>query len=290
MHRLTDAVDGSATELRRGRHRRVRRADRASTARRGSSRRDAAIFFNFRPDRARQLATKLLERGRRPDDDDALPRRPRRARSRSPSRRSARRSPRCSRAPALRQLHAAETEKYAHVTYFFNGGVEERVAGRDADPRPVPARRPELRPQAGDVRGRGRAPLRRRDRRRLRVRRRQLREPGHGRPHGLDPGGRARRSRPPTRASARSSPRSHARAASASSRPTTATPRRCSSRTASARTPRTRRTPCRSSSRAADCARATAASSPISRRPCSRSSGSNTPPEMTGERCTTPAK
>ena len=31
----------------------------------------------------------------------------------------------------LRQLHIAETEKYAHVTYFFNGGVEEPVPGED---------------------------------------------------------------------------------------------------------------------------------------------------------------
>ena len=30
----------------------------------------------------------------------------------------------------LRQLHIAETEKYAHVTFFFNGGVEKEVAGR----------------------------------------------------------------------------------------------------------------------------------------------------------------
>ena len=30
-----------------------------------------------------------------------------------------------------RQLHIAETEKYAHVTYFFNGGVEEEVPGED---------------------------------------------------------------------------------------------------------------------------------------------------------------
>ena len=29
----------------------------------------------------------------------------------------------------LRQLHAAETEKYAHVTYFFNGGREEEWPG-----------------------------------------------------------------------------------------------------------------------------------------------------------------
>ena len=25
----------------------------------------------------------------------------------------------------LTQLHTAETEKYAHVTFFFNGGIEE---------------------------------------------------------------------------------------------------------------------------------------------------------------------
>ena len=30
-----------------------------------------------------------------------------------------------------RQLHVAETEKYAHVTYFFNGGREEPFAGED---------------------------------------------------------------------------------------------------------------------------------------------------------------
>ncbi len=29
----------------------------------------------------------------------------------------------------LRQLHTAETEKYAHVTFFFNGGVEEPLEG-----------------------------------------------------------------------------------------------------------------------------------------------------------------
>jgi 2,3-bisphosphoglycerate-independent phosphoglycerate mutase len=31
----------------------------------------------------------------------------------------------------LRQLHLAETEKYAHVTYFFNGGVEDPLPGED---------------------------------------------------------------------------------------------------------------------------------------------------------------
>ncbi len=31
----------------------------------------------------------------------------------------------------LKQLHIAETEKYAHVTYFFNGGVEEKFEQED---------------------------------------------------------------------------------------------------------------------------------------------------------------
>lgn len=31
----------------------------------------------------------------------------------------------------LRQIYLAETEKYAHVTYFFNGGYSGRVAGED---------------------------------------------------------------------------------------------------------------------------------------------------------------
>jgi 2,3-bisphosphoglycerate-independent phosphoglycerate mutase len=31
----------------------------------------------------------------------------------------------------LRQLHIAETEKYAHVTFFFNGGAEQPKAGEE---------------------------------------------------------------------------------------------------------------------------------------------------------------
>ena len=31
----------------------------------------------------------------------------------------------------MRQLHVAETEKYAHVTYFFNGGVEDAFPGEE---------------------------------------------------------------------------------------------------------------------------------------------------------------
>ena len=43
----------------------------------------------------------------------------------------------------LRQLHMAETEKYAHVTYFFNGGREEEFPGETRilvpSPRDVPS-------------------------------------------------------------------------------------------------------------------------------------------------------
>ncbi len=42
----------------------------------------------------------------------------------------------------LRQLRIAETEKYAHVTFFFNGGVETQYPGEDrvlvASPRSRP--------------------------------------------------------------------------------------------------------------------------------------------------------
>src|SRR5919204_989476 len=89
---------------------------------------DAAVFFNFRPDRGRQLARLLLERGfdlttmtRYSDDldcpvvfedvkvEDTLAQVLSRA--------------------GVRQLHVAETEKYAHVTYFFNGGREQEWPG-----------------------------------------------------------------------------------------------------------------------------------------------------------------
>jgi 2,3-bisphosphoglycerate-independent phosphoglycerate mutase len=46
-------------------------------------------------------------------------------------------------AHGIRQLHAAETEKYAHVTYFFNGGVEAEWPGETRilvpSPREVPS-------------------------------------------------------------------------------------------------------------------------------------------------------
>jgi 2,3-bisphosphoglycerate-independent phosphoglycerate mutase len=55
----------------------------------------------------------------------------------------------------LQQLHAAETEKYAHVTYFFNGGEEREWEGEKRilvpSPRDVPSydRKPEM--SAGEV-------------------------------------------------------------------------------------------------------------------------------------------
>lgn len=39
----------------------------------------------------------------------------------------------------LKQLHAAETEKYAHVTFFFNGGIETAFPGEDRILVPSPA-------------------------------------------------------------------------------------------------------------------------------------------------------
>jgi 2,3-bisphosphoglycerate-independent phosphoglycerate mutase len=85
---------------------------------------NAAIFFNFRPDRARQLSQRLLERGydlttmtRYRDDLDCPVVFDEQEVDETMAQVLAEHG--------LRQLHAAETEKYAHVTYFFNGGREE---------------------------------------------------------------------------------------------------------------------------------------------------------------------
>ena len=100
----------------------------------------------------------------------------------------------------VRQLHCAETEKYAHVTYFFNGGREEPWEGETRilvpSPRDVPSydHKPEM--AAREVTERFCAELAEG----LRVRRRQLRQPGHGRPHRLHPGGRRRLWKPWTNA------------------------------------------------------------------------------------------
>jgi 2,3-bisphosphoglycerate-independent phosphoglycerate mutase len=89
---------------------------------------DAAIFFNFRPDRGRQLSQKLLEAGidlttmaRYRDDFDCPVAFPEQDVLETMAEVLARHG--------VRQLHVAETEKYAHVTYFFNGGREEEWSG-----------------------------------------------------------------------------------------------------------------------------------------------------------------
>jgi 2,3-bisphosphoglycerate-independent phosphoglycerate mutase len=89
---------------------------------------DAAILFNFRPDRARQLSTKLLEAGydlttmtRYDDDFDCPVAFSEQEVEDTMAEVLAERG--------MRQLHVAETEKYAHVTYFFNGGREDAWEG-----------------------------------------------------------------------------------------------------------------------------------------------------------------
>ena len=104
--------------------------------------RDAAIFFNFRPDRARQLSRRLRGRGvdlttmTRYADDLGCPVAFDEQRVRDTLADVVA-------ASGPRQLHTAETEKYAHVTYFFNGGEEEPRAGETRilvpSPRDVPS-------------------------------------------------------------------------------------------------------------------------------------------------------
>jgi len=103
--------------------------------------RDSAIFFNFRPDRARQLVMKLVEAGadittmtRYRADLDVPVAFPEREVDETLAEVLAERG--------VRQLHVAETEKYAHVTYFFNGGREAEWSGERRilipSPRDVP--------------------------------------------------------------------------------------------------------------------------------------------------------
>ena len=111
---------------------------------------DPLVFFNFRPDRARQIchalapALGLLVTMTRYDDTlDALV-----AFDDAPLHGTLADA---LEAAGLRQLHVAETEKYAHVTYFFGGGREQQHAGEDWEL--VPSRRDvaDLRPGARDV-------------------------------------------------------------------------------------------------------------------------------------------
>jgi 2,3-bisphosphoglycerate-independent phosphoglycerate mutase len=124
---------------------------------------DSVIAFNFRPDRMRQLVRALAERGFGEGADGQ-------AEQGWPGRGGiepllrlttmteyeegwpypvafAPERPATTLAVVLagagvRQLHVAETEKYAHVTYFFNGGEEAPVEGETRElvpsPRDVP--------------------------------------------------------------------------------------------------------------------------------------------------------
>jgi 2,3-bisphosphoglycerate-independent phosphoglycerate mutase len=104
--------------------------------------RDTAIFFNFRPDRTRQLSEKLGELGvdlttmtRYRDDFDFPVVFPEHVVENTLAEVLS--------AHGIRQLHSAETEKYAHVTYFLDGGREQPFAGEDRilvdSPRDVPS-------------------------------------------------------------------------------------------------------------------------------------------------------
>ena len=102
---------------------------------------DAAIFLNFRPDRARQLTQSfvlpefnkfprqnisnllfitMIDYGVEYPIDIAFP-----------SQYVTNPIAKVISDAGLKQLHIAETEKYAHVTYFLNGGSEKPLAGED---------------------------------------------------------------------------------------------------------------------------------------------------------------
>ena len=82
----------------------------------------------------------------------------------------------------LRNLRVAETEKYAHVTYFFNGGVEQPFPGRRPPGGAVTKSR-HLRSEAGDeCRRNRRRGHQSGGRRHVRCHHRQLRQRRHGRP------------------------------------------------------------------------------------------------------------
>ncbi len=102
---------------------------------------DAVVFMNFRADRARQLTAALVS----PDFDGFQARRPALSRYVCLTEYDARLPAPVAFAPddlrhtlgellaeqSMTQLRIAETEKYAHVTFFFSGGREEPFAGEE---------------------------------------------------------------------------------------------------------------------------------------------------------------
>src|SRR5256884_475471 len=102
---------------------------------------DTVLFFNFRADRARQLSQAFLLKDFDGFDREVWPQ----VHFVSLTQYDVRYSSPFIFAPeelkhilgeivsaaGKRQLRIAETEKYAHVTYFFNGGVEKPLMGED---------------------------------------------------------------------------------------------------------------------------------------------------------------
>ncbi|MDE2980889.1 MAG: 2,3-bisphosphoglycerate-independent phosphoglycerate mutase [Gemmatimonadota bacterium] len=120
----------------------------ASDGRAGIGPQDGILFFNFRADRARQLTAALTEaafphfdrpRGAfvnyvamtRYEDEFPHP-------VLFPPRALDNVLGAVLAEAGRAQLRMAETEKYPHVTYFFNGGVEERFSGEDRHLVPSP--------------------------------------------------------------------------------------------------------------------------------------------------------
>jgi 2,3-bisphosphoglycerate-independent phosphoglycerate mutase len=118
----------------------------------GAERGEAAVFINFRPDRTRQLTRALAEpefaefpRGDGPVFELTTMTEYRKGWPYPVAFPPA--TPRTTLAQVIsesggKQLHVAETEKYAHVTYFFNGGREREWEGEERhlvdSPRDVP--------------------------------------------------------------------------------------------------------------------------------------------------------
>jgi 2,3-bisphosphoglycerate-independent phosphoglycerate mutase len=104
---------------------------------------DSVVFFNFRPDRARELTRAFIdpgfagfERPLRPDvnyvcmtEYDASFERDFRTTVAFPKSFPENVLADYLSSLGLRQLHIAETEKYAHVTFFLNGGIEQAKPG-----------------------------------------------------------------------------------------------------------------------------------------------------------------
>ncbi len=103
---------------------------------------DSVIFFNFRPDRAREITRSFcdddftrFERGKRldlvyvcfSDYDPTIPNKEIAFHKISVTNTFGE----WLSANNMKQARIAETEKYAHVTFFFNGGVEEPNEGED---------------------------------------------------------------------------------------------------------------------------------------------------------------